>query len=75
MMNVRDINGGVQYLGGYHLLKFELCEDQGIRGKLKKNLLANMCLRSLRSLRLIRRPGFKFESCSENVKQKRFQIF
>ena len=37
-----------------------------------KNLLANMCLRSLR---LMRRPGFMFESCSENVEQRRFQRF
>ena len=35
-----------------------------------KNLLANMCLRSLG---LIWRPGFKFEPCSENVEQRRFQ--
>ena len=32
-----------------------------------KNLFANMCLQ------LIWRPGFKLESCSENVKQGRFQ--
>ena len=48
------------------------CENQGIHGKLKKKLFANMCLRSLL---LIWKPDFKCESCSENVKQGRFQRF
>ena len=37
-----------------------------------KNLLANTCLRSLRPLW---RPGFEFESCSENVKKEDFKDF
>ena len=34
----------------------QLCEDQGIRRKLKRNVPVNMCLRFLQ---LIPRPGFK----------------
>ena len=54
-----------------YLRSLQLWADQGIRGNLK-NLFVNMCLRCLRPLW---RPGFKLESCSENVKQGRFQRF
>ena len=30
-----------------YLRSLQLCEDQDIRGKLKKNVFANMCLQSL----------------------------
>ena len=39
-----------------YLRSLQLCEDQGIRRMLKRNVSANMCLRFLQ---LIRRPGFK----------------
>ena len=39
-----------------YLRSLQLCEDQGIRRKLKRNVSANMCLRFLQ---LISRPGFK----------------
>ena len=39
-----------------YLRSLQLCEDQGIRGKLKKNVFANICLRSLQ---LVGRPGFE----------------
>ena len=39
-----------------YLRSSQLCEDQGIRRKLKRNVSANMCLRFLQ---LIPRPGFK----------------
>ena len=38
-----------------YLRSLKLCEDQGIRRKLKRNVSANMCLRFLQ---LIPRPGF-----------------
>ena len=39
-----------------YLRSLQLCEDQGIRRKLKRNVSANM---RLRFLQLIPRPGFK----------------
>ena len=39
-----------------YLRSLQLCEDQGIRRKRKRNVPANMCLRFLQ---LIPRPGFK----------------
>ena len=39
-----------------YLRSLQLCEDQGIRGKLKKRVCTNVCLRSSQ---LIGRPGFK----------------
>ena len=39
-----------------YLRSLQLCEDQGIRRKLKRNVPANMCSRFLQ---LIPRPGFK----------------
>ena len=47
-----------EYLRSLHeyLRSLQLCEDQGIRRKLKRNVYANLCLRFLQ---LIPRPGFK----------------
>ena len=39
-----------------YLRSLQLCEDQGARRKLNRNVPANMCLRFLQ---LIPRPGFK----------------
>ena len=53
-----------------YLRSLQLCEDQGICRKLKRPVHKRVLLRSSR---VIWRPGFKFKSCSENVKQGIFQ--
>ena len=58
------------------LVKYESCDHYNyVKTKAYleslENLFANMCLRSLR--RDMWKPGFKFESCADNVKQGRFQ--
>ena len=54
-----------------YLRSLQLYEDKAYVESLSKPV----CNMPLRSLRLIWRPGFKFESCSENVEQGRFQSF
>ena len=47
-----------------YLRSLQLCEDKSIRRKLKRNVFANMCLRSLQ---LIGKPGFK--TCIRRLQQ------
>ena len=51
-----------------YLRSLQLCEDQGILGKIKRPASKHVHA-------IIVRPGFKFESCSEHVRQVRFQRF
>ena len=59
------------YLVKYECLRsLQLCDDQGICGKLKsKHVLADLYDLSGDQ------AGFKFDSCSENVKQGGYQRF
>ena len=52
-----------------YLRSLRLCKDQGIRGKLTKPVRKHI----LAILTTYMRSGIKLESCSENVKEGRFQ--
>ena len=54
-----------------YLPSLQLCEDQGISEKLKKPVRKYMLAILMTSME----TRFKFEYCSENVKQGRFQRF
>ena len=59
-----------------YLRSLQLCEDQGICGKLKRHVTKYVLATFTTYMETrLPGPGFKFDSCSKNVKQGRFQRF